>query len=204
MEAKAFDLAQLAQSIAFTGDLDHDAPAFLVHHGVAETAEHCRSVAEMAETIALRVGVDAAQAKTGGWLHDISTIIPNAERIEVAERWSVDVLPEEAAFPMIIHQKLSVVVAREVFGIIDEAVLNAIGCHTTLKKDATPLDKVVFVADKFAWDQPGKAPFYDAIEAGLEQSLDASCAAYLRYLWGRRESLRVVHPWMIEAYQQLA
>ncbi|OLF95341.1 Hydrolase (HAD superfamily) [Bacillus licheniformis] len=35
---------------------------------------------------------------------------------------------------MIIHQKLSKVMARDLFQVADEDILNAIECHTTLKK----------------------------------------------------------------------
>lgn len=98
----------------------------------------------------------------------------------------------------------TVVVAREIFGVSDEAVLSAVGCHTTLKVDASPLDKVVFIADKLAWDQPGVPPYFDEMKAALDVSLDAAALVYLQFLWDRRDSLRVVHPWMAAAYSQLS
>lgn len=190
--------------LKFTGNLKQDAPAFLAHHGKPHTAEHVRDVAAEARHIALKTGDNADSAETAGWLHDISNVIPLSERIETAQAWGVEVLPEEATFPMIIHQKLSVVVAREIFGISDEAVLSAVGCHTTLKVDASPLDKVVFIADKLAWDQPGVPPYFDEMKAALDVSLDAAALVYLQFLWDRRDSLRVVHPWMAAAYSQLS
>ena len=105
---------------------------------------------------------------------------------------------------MIVHQKLSVEIAREIFGVADEKVLSAVGCHTTLKAKASILDKVVFVADKIAWDQEGKPPYLDPMLAALETSLDAGALAYLSYLWEQRDQLKVVHPWMKDAYLELA
>src|SRR5688572_24097477 len=157
-----------------------------------------------AREVALKFGLDAEQAEIAGWLHDISTIIPNDKRIETARAWGVEVLPEEITLPMIIHQKLSVVMARELFHVYDEAVLSAIGCHTTLKVGASVLDKVVFVADKLAWDQPGVAPFHAEMWEAFERSLDELTLVYLRYLWERRETLAVVHPWMREAYLEMS
>jgi HD superfamily phosphohydrolase YqeK len=113
------------------------------------------------------------------------------------------VLPEEETLPMIIHQKLSVVIARELFDVQDDAILSAIGCHTTLKAGANALDKVVFVADKLAWDQPGIAPFHADMWAALERSLDEVMMVYVRYLWERRDTLAVIHPWLREAYQDM-
>jgi HD superfamily phosphohydrolase YqeK len=98
---------------------------------------------------------------------------------------------------------LSVVLAREVFGVRDETVLSAIGCHTTLKAGASHLDKVVFIADKIAWDQPGQPPYLDELLAGLERSLDEGVFVYINYLWAQRATLKVVHPWLVDAYEAL-
>jgi HD superfamily phosphohydrolase YqeK len=113
-------------------------------------------------------------------------------------------MPEEEIAPMILHQKLSGVLAHQIFGIEDEAIRQAVTCHTTLRAGATPLDKVVFVADKVAWDQSGTPPYHKALLEALTHSLDAAALCYLRYLWERRETLLVVHPWMTEAYADLS
>lgn len=104
---------------------------------------------------------------------------------------------------MIVHQKLSALMARELFGITDAEVLSAIGCHTTLKANASPLDKTLFVADKIAWDQQGRPPYLTDLLAALERSLDGAALVYLDYLWERRETLPVLHPWVRAAHRQL-
>lgn len=198
MHPPRYELRQFAP----TGNFAVDVPTFLKSH--PKTAEHCANVAAEARRIAGLVGANPDQAEIAGWLHDSSAIYPDSERLALAHQHKIDVLTEEAAFPMILHQKLSVVVARDVFRVTDEAILSAIGCHTTLKKDASLLDKVVFVADKTAWDQAGEPPYLREVIAGLERSdINQAALAYLRYLWERRASLRVVHPWMVEAYEQL-
>jgi predicted HD superfamily hydrolase involved in NAD metabolism len=196
-------LEALTDGIAFTDDLASDVSAFLTFHLCSKTAAHCRAVSAEARQTALKTGINPQQAEIAGWLHDVSAVIAAAERADIAEEWGLAVLPEEAAFPMIIHQKLSVVLAREVFGVRDDMVLSAIGCHTTLKANASALDKVVFVADKLAWDQPGNPPYHAEMKAALEHSLDAAALVYLQYLWERRETLKVIHPWMRAAYLEL-
>ena len=186
------------------GNLRADMAAFLTARGFPRTAGHCAAVAAEARRLALRFGEDPARAEAGGLLHDISAPIPDAERLATAEAWGLDVLAEEQAYPMIIHQKLSSVIAREAFGVTDAGVLSAIGCHTTLKAGASRLDKVVFVADKIAWDQPGDPPYLAEILAAVERSLDAAAFCYLDYLYQRRATLRVAHPWMLAAWGELA
>ena len=193
------------QSIEFrpTGDISRDVPNFLALFGYHKTAEHCAFVAAKSKELALNLGVDPIQAEQAGYLHDISAVIPNQEKIEYAHTHQVDVLEQESQAPMIIHQKLSVVMAREIFGVTDLEVLSAIGCHTTLKANASSLDKVVFLADKIAWDQAGRPPYINEVNNALEESLDAAVLAYLDYLWDRRDQILIIHPWFIEAREEL-
>ena len=191
------------RSFVPTGDIADDVIAYLTLFGFPNTAAHCAAVAAEAKNLATRFGGDPVHAEMAGYLHDISAVIPNAKRIEAAHAFGLDILPEETGFPMIVHQKLSVVLAREIFQIRDEGVLSAIGCHTTLKAGATHLDKIVFLADKIAWDQVGKPAYIHDLRAALTESLDAAVMVYLDYLWSLRESLRVVHPWFVAAREEM-
>lgn len=196
-------LDKLSAGVGFTGDIAQDVVAFLQHHGCPQTAAHSAAVAAAAQRIAAAEGLAPTRAAQAGWLHDVSAVIPVEVRVAAAEALGIPVLPAERVLPMILHQKLSVVVARDLFGVTDAAVLSAIGCHTTLKAGASALDKVLFVADKLAWDQPGEPPYHAALEAALARSLDAAACVYLRYLWERRATLAVVHPWLVAAYMDL-
>jgi predicted HD superfamily hydrolase involved in NAD metabolism len=197
-------LVPLATGVRLTGEIRADMAALLTHHGCLQTVAHSLRVAEEARRLAVRFAVNAGPAETAGWLHDISAVFPPAQRLQVARELDLAVLPEEEAAPLILHQKLSAVVARELFGVRDEAVLSAIGCHTTLQAHASALDKVVFLADKIAWDQPGAPAYLADVLAALEQSLDRAAWAYLDHLWRRRHTLAVVHPWMVAAHADLA
>ena len=196
-------LARLTQSFTPTGHLRRDVATFLTLHHQAHTAGHVAQVAAEAKRLAEHFGANVAEAEVAGLLHDISAVIPNEERIAAAHAFGIEVLPEEAAFPMIIHQKISVVLARELFGVTASAPLSAIGCHTTLKADASLLDKVVFLADKIRWDQAGEPPYLAELHQALERSLDHAVFCYLDYLWQRRTTLRVIHPWLVAAHHQL-
>lgn len=194
---------QLQKDILFSGQIAMDVPKFLRHHGFPKTAQHSADVALKARELAAQFQANVDKAEIAGWLHDVSAVFPSPERTKIARELDVEVLPEEDTFPMIIHQKLSVVLAREIFAIGDSAILSAIGCHTTLKQDATLLDKVVFVADKIAWDQPGMPPYLDNIVAALEKSIDHAAFVYLDYLWQMRDTLKVLHPWTRDAHSEL-
>ncbi|MAU00923.1 MAG: HAD family hydrolase [Anaerolineaceae bacterium] len=187
-----------------SGELGRDVTAVLTHHQLPIVAGHVSRVAQEAKRLAVQFGADPIGEETAGWLHDISGVIPNAVRVDLCQTFNIPVLPGEADFPMILHQKLSAVVAREVFGVTDTAVLSAIGCHTTLKAGASLLDKIVFVADKIKWDQPGEPPYLAEIETAVTHSIDDACRVYLNYLWQQRDSLRYIHPWFLAAYEELS
>ena len=193
----------LIDNIVFTGDLKTDIFLFLSANQCSETAEHCIDVGAESKRIALMYNADPQAAEVAGWLHDISAVFPNSERIEVARELHLEILPEEEQFPMIIHQKISKVMAEEIFKITDQAILNAVGCHTTLKKNSTIFDQVLFVADKISWDQRGTPPYINELNRSLQQSITHGAFAYINYLWERKETLKVVHPWLSEAYEDL-
>ena len=198
------DLALFIRDITLNGDIQADMTALLVHHGCVKTIGHSMRVAAEAKRLAQDWQTDPRSAEIAGWLHDISAIVPADRRIWLAERLDLDILPEERAVPLIIHQKLSASIAYDLFAIADPAVLGAIGCHTTLKANAGVLDKVLFVADKLKWDQIGDPPYLEAMLGAAERSLDEAALCYLADLWRRREQIPVLHPWAQQAYHQLA
>jgi predicted HD superfamily hydrolase involved in NAD metabolism len=196
-------LSEFVSGISLGDGVPDGVSRLLSRHGCGRTLEHSQRVAAEATRLARRWRAGEAQAATTGWLHDISAIIPAERRIAVAEAVGLEVLPEERAAPLVIHQKLSAALAQEVFGITDPEIVSAIGCHTTLKAGASRLDKILFVADKIEWDRMGEAPYQAEMVTAAEQSLDQAAAVYLRYLWAQRDTLAVVHPWMAEAYAEL-
>lgn len=196
-------LVAYAGDVSLTKDVSVDAAKLLLDRGCAQTADHSRRVAAEAKRLAQHWGEDEARAEVAGWLHDISAIVPADHRLQVTDMLGLEVLAEERAAPVLVHQRLSAAIAQEVFGIIDRSVLSAIGCHTTLKANSSGLDKIVFVADKMEWDQSGDPPYLTAMASAAEQSLELAACFYLAYLWQRRETLPAMHPWAAQAYREL-
>ncbi|MFB4320869.1 HD domain-containing protein [Priestia sp. BR_2] len=186
-----------------SGNLKDDIYNFLVNNGCPKTAEHCVRVGKEARKIAERFNANADSAEIAGYLHDISAVYSNDVRIQVSYDLGIEVLSEEEAFPMIIHQKISKEMARDIFNIMDQEILDAVGCHTTLKKNSTILDKVLFVADKIEWDQIGEPPYLFQITQKLDHSLNDAAFEYIDFLWKQRDNLRVIHPWLRDAYYEV-
>lgn len=186
-----------------TGDIGKDVYNLLLEQNFDRVADHIKRVAQKSKELAQRFKYDEELAEVAGYLHDISVIIPNDEKIEICELLNIEVLEEEKVFPLLTHQKLSKVIAQDIYGIENREILRAINCHTTLQKDASTLDLILFIADKIEWDQSGKAPYLEQVKEGLEKSLEHGAYAYIEYLIRNKESLKVVHPWLVDAYEDL-
>lgn len=165
-----------------TGDIASDAGALLLSRGKAVTWRHVQGVAEACAELAARFGLDETQCRLAGILHDISAVVPAAEMLRYAQLTGMALDDAEVNHPFLLHQRLSAVIAQEAFGVTDEAILQAIACHTTLHAEASPLDMALFLADKIAWDQPGEPPFLAPVQAALQTSLESACRVYLDYV----------------------
>lgn len=198
-----FIFKPFTEHINFTGDLKADIDLFLSLNQCSDTAKHCFDVGAESRRLALIFDANPTSAETAGWLHDISAVFPNNDRIDAARQLQIEILPEEERFPMIIHQKISKVMAKEIFNITDEDILNAVGCHTTLRANPTLLDQVLFVADKISWDQKGTPPYINELNRNLQESITHGAFAYINFLWVRKETLKVIHPWLTDAYEDL-
>lgn len=188
---------------SFTGDIKADVKSLLCSNGKEKTYDHVKSVAEMNRKIAAKYELDEEICEFCGYLHDISAVVAPHTMLSYAidNTWYIDEC--ERKYPFLLHQRISAVIAREDFGVTDERILSAIGHHTTLKANPSEYDMAVFVADKLAWDQEGKPPFYTVVSEALNQSLEAASLAYMNYMVENKMLLSHPHKWWREATKWL-
>ena len=167
-----------------------------------KTLMHVEAVADTALWLAGIHHLDHIRTEIAAMLHDISVIMTPKEMYELAKARNMTIDPAEEKYHFLLHQKISKLIALERFGITDPDILNAVECHTTLKKNASPYDQVVFIADKISWDQEGHPPYYDTLKQLAAESLDKSCCFYIGYQFDH-DLLLMPHQWIIEAYQDL-
>lgn len=199
-EQRKSGLEAYVKDLVLTGSLLQDVGAFFKLHGDLATWDHTLKVTSHAVRIARLYDVDPMKAEQAALLHDISNVIPVSLFLETAHEAGIKVLDEEHAYPRIIHQKLSRVMAEQLFGVDDPQVLDAIACHTTLRAEATRLDKVVFIADKVAWDHAEEHAYLNEIRQLVdEEHLDQAVLVYLNHVWNQRGKLKLVHSSLIQA-----
>ncbi len=165
-----------------TGDMKEDVREFLERNGKRKTFVHVSDVAGVCGELAEWFGENKEKCILGGLLHDISAVLAPADMLNYAMETGWKLCEAEHRYPFLLHQRISEVVAEEVFGVTDKEILSAIACHTTLRAEPTDCEMVLFLADKLAWDQEGVPPFYDEVKNALECSLEKACRAYMSYM----------------------
>lgn len=186
------------QTMKVSGNIEADIKTLLSLNGKQETASHSISVARISEKIAGLYGLDQSVAAVSALLHDISNIMKPQDMLTYAiyQGWELD--ESERIHPFILHQRLSMVFAEELFGITDKVILSAIECHTTLRWNPSDYDMILFLADKLSWGHQETNPFYETVRSALEKSLSYASLSYINFVLKHG---MVLHPhrWLLEA-----
>lgn len=108
---------------------------------------HTMGVAQTAKSLAEKWGEDSSRAFLAGLVHDCAKEIPYDRTISLLEKSGYIPDETELAATGLLHAPLGAVFARDVFGIEDEDVLDAVRYHTTGRVGMTLLEKIIYVAD---------------------------------------------------------
>lgn len=124
----------------------------------------CGTVAE-ASRLAAKWGADPAKAQLAALLHDCAKCMPQ-DRLQALAGDDTLVAP-------ILHAHAGAVVAREEYGVTDEAVLRAIYLHATGDADMSVLDMVTYIADIVEpyRNYPGVAEIRAMVPLGPERTM---------------------------------
>ena len=113
------------------------------HHTLAVAKESLRlaAVYSLKQTDAKRLFVAAL-------LHDYTKAYSTEKQLALAKEYAVFLSKDDLASPPVLHSRTAAAVCRTVFfSEVDDAICEAIRCHTVGKKDMTLFDKLLFLAD---------------------------------------------------------
>ena len=167
-----------------------------------ETLAHVLNVADTGVKLAEKFNADIEKVRTACYLHDVCAVVPRSDHINLCREHGLPILPEEEQAPLLIHQKVSEIIARDIFNIKDDEILSAVDCHTTLKVNPSVIDMIVFISDKLSWDRQGTPPFFDILESALEHSLERACLEYINYIF-YNNMIIIPHPESVSAKKYL-
>lgn len=159
---------------------------------------HTLSVAETAVWLANRFGVDPFQAHLAGMLHDCAKGMDAPTLLQLIRNGGISADELELSMPALLHAPAGAALARSNYHVSDQNVLSAIRWHTTGRRNMTPLEKVVYLADMI---EPGRTP-YPGIEDlrlcardDLDEAVRMAAAQSANYVASRGKKL---HPRTME------
>lgn len=136
-------------------------------------------------------------------LHDVGRVVEHSDIVKFCEENGRIASESELKAVGILHQFASKFIAKTVFCIEDETVLNAIECHTTLKGNPGIVDKLVFLADKMSWKEADSEDLIRKMNAQLSTSIDLALYEYHKTMYDNRKAMSCYHTWSNEAYHYL-
>ncbi|HEX5368794.1 MAG TPA: bis(5'-nucleosyl)-tetraphosphatase (symmetrical) YqeK [Dehalococcoidia bacterium] len=166
--------------------------------------DHVLRVETEALALAERHGVDAQRTAFSALGHDLVRHIKGEALLSLARGYGITPDGVEKASPVLVHGPVAARMLARDYGVDDSEVLAGIDCHTTARAGMTPLEQVLFVADKVEPWKLAHQPALEEVKQLADQSLDDAVLRYLDY--NLEESIRrgwQVHHRSLEARNQL-
>ena len=158
-------------------------------------------VAKEAAKMAEKYGVDKDKAYLAGLVHDCAKDYSGKDKLRMCEKLGVELDNIMINQSDLTHSFLGAVLAKDMFGIEDEDILNAVRYHTTGRKNMSVLEKIVYLADAI---EPGRAYFegLDELRELAYEDLDKAMAFSLEHTISYNEKKnRLIHPLSKEALE---
>ena len=127
---------------------------------------HTLGVAETAQRLAPKCGVDPRRAGLAGLLHDCAKSMDLDAMKALVKANISDMDEEELNSRAILHAPTGMIVARDEYGVRDPSILSAIRRHTLGDANMSAMDALIYVSD---FIEPGRDSF-----PGLEKARNAA------------------------------
>ena len=162
---------------------------------------HSLCVADEAKRLAEKYGGDIEKAYLAGLLHDITKNAPEEEHLQIFKEFGIILTDIEKNAKKLWHAMSGALYVKNILGISDPEIIDAIRYHTTAKADMSLLAKILYLADFTSKDRDYED--VDVIREYVDESLGKAFVYALQYsITDLVNQSRAVHPDMVEAYNQ--
>lgn len=137
--------------------------------------DHSFSTALCGVTLAKRLCIDTGKAITALLLHDVGKYVTKEQAEEMGVKFDgrIDDMPLPVR-----HAEIGAELLRQIVGISDDEIIEAVRWHTTGRPGMTPLEKVVYLAD---YIEPLRSfPTVEELRAATEKNVDDGLRAALK------------------------
>ena len=200
----AKDIVYTAEQQALIDQLESDLKSHMYHKNPKRFA-HSISVGHCAETLAQVYGADMFSARVAGILHDWEKLLPDAETIELAERFRIQTEAPYQKIVGLLHGPLAAKTLPAIYPWLSEQILSAIQKHTAGDCQMSKLDKILYVADLIEPLRPNFASVEEArniyLHGGsLDELYETAFCSVMMYVISTRSYL---YPNSIALYNEM-
>lgn len=200
----AKDIVYTAEQQVLIDQLESDLKSHMYHKNPKRFA-HSISVGHCAETLAQAYGADMLSARVAGILHDWEKLLPDAETIELAERFRIQTEAPYQKIVGLLHGPLAAKTLPAIYPWLSEQILSAIQKHTAGDRQMSKLDKILYVADLI---EPLRPNFTSVEEArnvylrggSLDELYETALCSVMMYVISSRSYL---YPNSIALYNEM-
>ena len=162
---------------------------------------HSLCVADEAKRLAEKYGGDQDKAYLAGLLHDITKNAPDEEHLQIFKEFGIILSDIEQNAKKLWHAMSGAEYVKNILGIKDNEIIDAIRYHTTAKADMSLIAKILYLADFTSKDRDYED--VDVIREYVDESLSKAFVYALQYsITDLVNQGRAVHPDTVEAYNQ--
>lgn len=170
----------------------------------AGLAEHVVRVVDEAVRLAVIHDVDKQTVRIAALGHDLLRALNNERLLGIAADQSYPADAVDRMEPILLHGPLAVAILREQYKVLDADILGAVAYHTTAHAGMTPLQKLIFIADKIEPWKRARDDALDRVAELAETDLDAAMLVYLnRHIDVAMEVGWPLHPNTVAARNEL-
>lgn len=200
----AKDIVYTAEQQALIDQLESDLKSHMYHKNPKRFA-HSISVGHCAETLAQVYGADMLSARVAGILHDWEKLLPDAETIELAERFRIKTAAPYQKIVGLLHGPLAAKTLPAIYPWLSDQMLSAIQKHTAGDCQMSKLDKILYVADLIEPLRPNFASVEEAREiylhgGSLDELYETAFCGVMMYVISTRSYL---YPNSIALYNEM-
>ena len=140
---------------------------------------HSLCVADEAKRLAEKYGGDQDKAYLAGLLHDITKNAPDEEHLQIFKEFGIILNDIEKNAKKLWHAMSGAEYVKNILGINDPEIIDAIRYHTTAKADMSLLAEILYLADFTSKDRDYED--VDVIRAYVDESLCKAFVYALQY-----------------------
>ena len=109
--------------------------------------KHSLNVSKCAVKLSEIYKCDKQKAEIAGLVHDCAKYFTDEQIEDCVRKFNIELDPLEVNNLALSHSVIGSYVAKEVFDIDDEEIINAIKYHTTGRENMSLLEKIIYMAD---------------------------------------------------------